>query len=359
MVEAMRGDRLTSGPQVVAFEKELAEHVGGTPCVAVSSGTAALHTAYAAAGLSAGDEVITSPITFAATATTAVLRGATVVFADVRDDGAPTIDPDAVRSAVTPKTRVISVVDYAGHPAEYEPLRAVAADAGAALVADAAHSFGATYRGAQVGTLADLTAFSFFPNGPITTGEGGALAVADPALRRRARYFRDLGQVGEGGDQRQPNEGGWHQEVQELGLNYRLSDILCGLGRSQLRRVAFFTARRAAIARRYAELLVDIPGLGLPTVRDDVTHAWHLYPVRVSDGRRREVYDRMTAAGIGVAVHYLPVYRHPVFAERGYRRGMCPRAEAFYADQLSLPIFPDLTDAEQDKVVAELRQILG
>jgi perosamine synthetase len=358
VVATLHSDWLTTGPQVAAFEADLAGWTGGVPCVSVSNGTAALHTAYAAAGVGPGDEVVTSPMTFVATAATAVTRGARVVFADVEPDTA-NLDPAAVRAAVGPRTRVVTAVDYAGHPAEYDALRAVTRDAGALLIADAAHSIGAHYRGAPVGSVADLTTFSFFPTKNLTTAEGGAVATAADDLLQRARRFRNIGLVRDRRAQRYPEEGGWHQEVHEFGLNYRLPDVLCALGRSQLRRLATFKARRQALFDRYRRLLAGVPGLALPARRAWVDPVWHLFPVRVLDGRRREAYDRLRAAGIGVQVNYLPVYWHPVFEDLGYRRGECPRAEAFYAEELSLPLYPDLTEADQDRVVEELRTIMG
>ncbi|GAA0798949.1 DegT/DnrJ/EryC1/StrS family aminotransferase [Spirilliplanes yamanashiensis] len=355
VVAALRSDWLTTGPRVDAFEAELAA-VAGAPCAAVSNGTAALHTAYAAARVGPGDEVVTTPMTFVATASTAAMLGATVVFADVEEDTA-NLDPAAASAATTARTRAITAVDYAGHPAEYDDLRKVADSAGAVLIADAAHAIGSAYRGRPVGSLADLTTFSFFPTKNLTTGEGGAVATADPALMARVRRFRTVGI--ERRELRYPDEGGWHQEVPEFGLNYRLPDVLCALGSSQLRRLAAFKARRAALSARYDELLAGVPGLRLPARRAWADPLRHLYPVRVLGGRRREVYDRLRAAGIGVQVNYIPAYWHPVFADLGYRRGMCPVAEAFYAEQLSLPLYADLTDAEQDRVVAELRRILS
>ncbi|MEV8504169.1 DegT/DnrJ/EryC1/StrS family aminotransferase [Actinoplanes sp. NPDC051475] len=353
---ALRSDWLTTGPRVEQFEKDLAE-VAGAPCAAVINGTAALHTAYAAAGIGPGDEVITTPMTFYATAGTASMLGATVVFADVEEDTA-NLDPFAVEAAVTPRTRAITAVDYAGHPAEYDALRKVADSVDAVLIADAAHAIGSTYWGRPVGTLADLTTFSFFPTKNLTTGEGGAVASTDPELLRRARVFRTVGLVRDRARMRHPDEGGWHQEVHEFGLNYRLPDVLCAMGSSQLRRLPAFKARRQQLSARYDELLADVPGLRLPATRDHVDPMRHLYPVRVLDGRRREVFDRMRAAGVGVQVNYVPVYWHPVYEDLGYRRGMCPNAEAFYAEQLSLPLFYDLTDAEQDRVVETLRTVL-
>ncbi|MGW2150209.1 DegT/DnrJ/EryC1/StrS family aminotransferase [Nonomuraea bangladeshensis] len=353
----LRGDWLTTGPAVAAFEAELARWTGGVPCVAVTSGTAALHVAYVAAGVRPGDEVITTPLTFVATAATAALLGARVRFADVQPDTG-NLDPDAVTALVTGRTRAVTAVDYAGHPADYDQLREVAERAGARLIADSAHSLGASYKDQPVGTLADLTTFSFFPTKTVTTAEGGAVAAADPELRLRAARFMNHGLVREPAAQRDPGVGGWHQEVHAFGLNYRLPDVLCALGVSQLRRLARFRERRAELVARYNVLLRDVPGLTLPARRAYVSPSWHLYPVRVRHGRRREVYDRMRAAGIGVQVNYIPVYWHPVFEDLGYRRGMCPAAEAYYAEELSLPLFPDLTDAEQDHVVDTLAAIL-
>lgn len=354
----LTGDWLTTGPAVGAFEAELAAWTGGVPCVSVTSGTAALHTAYAAAGVGPGDEVVTSPITFVATAATAAMLGARVVFADVEQDTA-NLDPAAVEAVTGSRTRAVAAVDYAGHPAEYDALREIAARAGAVVVGDAAHSVGSRYRGRPVGALADLTTFSFFPTKTITTAEGGAVATADEELLRRARRFRNHGLVRDPQEQREPDEGDWHQEVHAFGLNYRLPDVLCALGISQVRRLGEFKTRRARLVARYNEALSGLPGLRLPARRPHVDPAWHLYAVGVLDGRRREVYERMRQAGIGVQVNYLPAYRHPVFADMGYRRGMCPVAEEFYARQLSLPLFPDLTDSDQDRVIEALHAILG
>ncbi|MEV5890053.1 aminotransferase class I/II-fold pyridoxal phosphate-dependent enzyme [Nonomuraea fuscirosea] len=358
VAEVLRGDWLTTGPAVGRFEAELARWTGGVPCVAVTSGTAALHVAYVAAGVGPGDEVVTSPLTFVATAATAALLGARVVFADVQPDTG-NLDPDAAAALVSCRTRAVTAVDYAGHPADYDELRTVTERFGAVLVGDSAHAIGSAYKDRPVGTLADLTTFSFFPTKTVTTAEGGAVAASDPERFRRAAAFRNHGLVREPSEQREPDEGGWHQEVHAFGLNYRLPDVLCALGLSQLRRLGRFRERRAELVARYNTLLRDVPGLTPPAQRAYVRPSWHLYPVRVRDGRRREVYERMRAAGIGVQVNYLPAYRHPVFADLGYRRGLCPRAEEYYAEQLSLPLFPDLTDAQQDRVVETLADILS
>jgi UDP-4-amino-4,6-dideoxy-N-acetyl-beta-L-altrosamine transaminase len=349
----LRGDWLTTGPAVAAFEEAVSGVAGGHRTVSCTSGTAALHVAYAALGVGPGDEVVTTPMTFVATASGASLRGATVVFADVDPDTA-LLDPAAVDAAVTDRTRVVAAVDYAGHPCDYDALQPIADRVGAVTLADAAHSVGGSYRGRPVGDLADVTTMSFFPTKNLTTAEGGAVVAKDADVARRAAEFHNIGLVRDPDRFEITDQGPWHQEVHELGLNYRLTDVACALGLSQLRRLDRFTARRAAIKARYDAALADVPGVRTPPQAPDVSPAWHLYPLRVLDGRRLEVFERMREAGIGVQVNYLPVHWHPVYARQGYRRGSCPNAEAFYEQELSLPMFPDLTDDQVDSVVEAL-----
>ena len=351
----LRGDWLTTGPAVSDFEEAIAALAGlpASQAVTTTSGTAALHTAYAALGLGRGDEVVTTPMTFVATASAASLLGATVVFADVEEDTA-LLDPAAVEAAVTHRTRAIAAVDYAGHPADYDTLQQIADLIGAVTLADAAHSVGGSYRDRPVGRLADVTTMSFFPTKNLTTAEGGAAVFREADVARRAREFRNIGLVRDPARFRIEDEGPWHQEVHEFGVNYRLTDVACALGLSQLRRLASFTRRRAEITARYREALTGVDGLRLPTQRADVSPAWHLFPLRVLGGRRREIFEKLRASGIGVQVNYVPVYWHPVYADLGYRRGLCPRAEAFYTEELSLPLFPDLTDDDVDRVIETL-----
>ncbi len=358
VVEVLRGDWLTTGPTVAAFEEAVGTLAGGHRAVSCTSGTAALHTAYAALGLGPGDQVLTTPMTFVATASCASVLGAEIVFADVEEDTA-LLDPAAVEAALTERTRVVAAVDYAGHPAAYDALQPLADRVGAVTLADAAHSVGGSAQGRPVGDLADVTTMSFFPTKNLTTGEGGATVFRDPALAQRAHEFHNIGLVRDPARFRLEEQGPWHQEVHAFGLNYRLTDLACGLGLAQLRRLADFTRRRAEIKSRYDTALADVDGVRTPAQRDDVSPAWHLYPLRVLDGRRREVFEGMRERGIGVQVNYLPVYWHPAYADLGYRRGMCPRAEAFYAEELSLPMYPGLTDAEADRVVETLLDVLG
>jgi len=353
VVRILRGDWLTTGPTVAEFERAVGELAGGHRAVSVTSGTSALHAAYSALGLSDGDDVVTTPMTFVATASTASVLGANVIFADI-DDETGLIDPAAVDAVATDRTRVIAAVDYAGQAAEYDRLQAIADRVGAVTLDDAAHSIGGTYRGRPVGDLADVTTFSFFPTKNMTTGEGGAVVCKDPALAQRVHEFHFIGLVRDPDRFEITDEGPWHQEVHEFGLNYRLTDIASALGLAQLKRLERFKQRRTEIVARYNAAFADVEGVRTPGQRDDTDPMWHLYPLRVLDGRRREVFEKMRAAGVGVQVNYIPVYWHPVYANAGYRRGMCPNAEAFYAEELSLPIFPDLTDSQVDQVVETL-----
>jgi UDP-4-amino-4,6-dideoxy-N-acetyl-beta-L-altrosamine transaminase len=358
VAEVLRGDWLTTGPTVTAFEEALAARVGAVRAVSATSGTAALHIAYAALGVGPGDEVLTTPMTFVATASCALALGATVRFADVEEDTV-NLDPSAVAAEAGTRTRVVAAVDYAGHPADMDAIRKAAGAVGAAVVEDAAHSIGSTYRGRPVGSFADATCYSFFPTKNMTTAEGGAVAVLDAEVGERAHRFHTIGLVRDRARMRHPDEGPWHQEVHEYGLNYRLPDVLAALGLSQLRRLSDFKARRAAVFERYREGLHDLDGVRLPVCRADVDPVWHLYPIRVPGDRRREVFDGLRARGIGVQVNYLPVYWHPLFEDLGFRRGMCPNAEAFYREEISLPMHAALTDDEVDRVIDAVRATVG
>ncbi|UUE21896.1 DegT/DnrJ/EryC1/StrS family aminotransferase [Microbacterium sp. J1-1] len=355
---ALRGEWLTTGPTVAAFEAEIAAIAGTDDAVVVTSGTAALHVAYAAAGVTSGDQVIVPALTFAATASTASLLGAEIVFADVEEDTG-NIDPESVAALATERTAVISAVDYAGHPADVDVLLPIARAAGALVLEDAAHSIGSTLRERPVGSLADLTTFSFFPTKNMTTAEGGAVVSNSEALIAASRGFRGHGLVRDRGEQRYPNEGPWHQEIHKLGLNYRLPDVLCALGINQIRRLAEFKASRTTVFERYQDGLGDLDGLTLPTKRSDVDPMWHLFPVRVHDGRRREVFERLREEGILVQVNYMPVYWHPYYEDLGYRRGLCPVAERYYSEEISLPMYAHLDASDQDRVIEALRSILA
>jgi UDP-4-amino-4,6-dideoxy-N-acetyl-beta-L-altrosamine transaminase len=354
VVEVLRSDFLTTGPQIERFEAALQAETGTRHAVALNSGTSALHAMYFAAGIVTGDEIVTSPLTFAATANAALYLGASVRFADVDDTG--NLDPDAVEGALTDRTRAIVAVDYTGHPADYDRLRPIAESRGLALLADAAHSLGATYHGRRVGGLADASSLSFHPVKLITTGEGGAVVTDDEAIASRAARFRTHG-ITRDRAQLRADEGPWYHEMQILGFNYRLTDLQAALGTSQARRLDGFLARRREIARRYHEALADLDAITLPSIVAGVEPAWHLYVVRVAGdmARRRPFYERLHELGLGVQVHYIPVYLHPYYADLGYPPGLCPRAEDFYRRAVSLPIFPKMDDADVDRVIERVR----
>jgi perosamine synthetase len=353
----LEGEFLTTGPAVADFESAISAFVGGTPTFAVSSGTAALQAAYAGAGITTSDEIITTPLTFVATQATAILLGASIVFADVRPDTG-TLDPANVESLITPRTKAIVTVDYAGNPVDLEELRRIANAHGILLIEDAAHSLGSTYKGAPVGSIADITTFSFFPTKNVTTGEGGAVAALDPSIFDRAKRFARQGLVREPDRFMIKDEGPWHQEVHEFGLNYRLPDILAALGLSQLNRISDFKERRRQIKSTYDAFFKETPELTVPVAGPDADPLWHLYPLRVPSNRRREMVEKLREAGIGVQVNYIPAYWHPAFSQESYPRGLCPIAEDFYQTEISLPLHTRLTDREVEYVATTVIGLL-
>lgn len=359
VLEVLGSDWLTTGPKVDEFEQALAEAVGAEHAVAVANGTAALHASMFALGIGPGDEVIVPSLTFAASANCVVYQGGKPVFADVLADTL-LLDPAAVEALVTPRTKAIVAVDYAGQPCDYDALGQLAAHHGLALVADACHAPGARYKGRPVGTLARLNTFSFHPVKHITTGEGGMITTADADLARRMRLFRNHGITT---DHRQRAAlGSWFYEMTELGYNYRLPDLSCALGISQLKKLPGRVARRREIARRYDEALEHLPSFAGLAIRPGVEHAYHLYVVRLRTPQllehRAEVFAALRAEGIGVNVHYIPVHLHPFYRQHfGSGPGLCPVAEAAYEEILSLPMFAAMGDSDVDDVLAALAKV--
>jgi perosamine synthetase len=357
---ALQSDFLTTGPQVAKFEEAFAAEVGSTHAVAVSSGTAALHAAVFAAGIGAGDEVITTPMTFAASANCVRYQGGTVRFADVRRDTL-TIDAQRVRDAIGPRTRGIIAVDYAGQPADLEDIQSIAAGRGIVVVEDAAHALGATYKARKIGSISTLTTFSLHPVKQITTGEGGMVTTNDEALAERVRRFRNHGIVDD--YRRRAAAATWFYEMEDLGNNYRLTDFQSALGLSQLRKLSSWVARRRALAARYDAALGDIAEIELPQVQSDRESAWHLYVIRLHLDRlrvgRAQFFAALRAENIGVNVHYIPVPWHPYYQKLGCRRGQWPAAESEYERLLSLPLWPGMTDQDLDDTVAGVRKVVA
>jgi len=357
VVSALKSDWLTTGPLVENFETKLQEVVG-SPTISVSSGTAALHCAYAAIGLEPGDEVITPPITFVATQATAAMLGAKIVFCDVNLQTG-NIDSSQVEGLINSKTKAMVAVDYAGHPCEMDELRRISDKYGIYLIEDAAHSIGSTYRDKPVGSLADLTTFSFFPTKNMTTGEGGAVASPNPELLLRARRFARQGLVRESKNFKLREDGPWHQEVHEFGLNYRLPDILCALGISQISKLAAFKEKRRLLFDLYNAKLDGIPFLSLPSEQPYVSSNWHLYPLRVEASRRRGLFDYLRALGFGVQVNYFPVYRHPVFSELDVNFREYPNSERFYSEEISLPMHVEISERDIENICQAIAEFLS
>ncbi|MFD2333514.1 UDP-4-amino-4,6-dideoxy-N-acetyl-beta-L-altrosamine transaminase [Cohnella sp. GCM10020058] len=360
VVNVLKSDFLTTGPSVDAFEAKLAEYVGARHAVSFSNGTAALHAACYAAGIGPGDEVVTAPLTFAASANAVLFRGGMPVFADI-DERTWNIDPAAVEQRITPKTKALLPVHYAGQPADLGALSALAKRHGLIVIEDAAHALGARYRGKRIGGIGDMTAFSFHPVKSITTGEGGAVTTDNPDFYERLLAFRTHGITRDPRKlERQP--GGWHYEMQQLGYNYRMTDLQAALGISQLRKADRFLERRRRYAAMYDEAFAGTKELTLPCQEPFARSAWHLYAVRLNTGTLRadrgDVYEALRRENVGTNVHYLPVYLHPYYRNLGYEPGLCPRAERLYDEILTLPLFPKMSKRDVRDVIQAVNKVL-
>lgn len=353
VVKSLQSDWLTIGPLVEQFEAEI-EKITGSSAVSVNSGTAALHCAYAAINLEKGDEVITPPITFIATQATAAFFGAKIVFADVMDDTG-NIDPESVEEKITSNTKAIVAVDFAGHPADMHELRKIADKYGLYLLEDASHSLGSVYHGKSVGTLADITTFSFFPTKNITTAEGGAICSQDIKLLKSAKRFARQGVIRSIDDFKLEPDGPWHQEVHNFGLNYRLPDVLCALGISQIKKLSEFKVKRTEMFNFYNSALSNLAWLKTPAQREFVDPFWHLYPIRVDAELRKNLYTYLRKSDIGVQVNYIPAYRHPVFESLRINPSLYPNSESFYRSELSIPFHLDLTPADLEYIVVKIK----
>lgn len=376
VVAVLKSDWLTTGPKVGEFEERFAARVGARHAVSFSSGTAALHGAAFAAGLGPGDEAITTPMTFCATANCILYQGATPIFADVSADTL-NLDPEAVaerfsagKSSVRKaslrkpgRVKAIIAVDYAGHPAALDELGRLAQTQARRifLIEDACHALGAEYHGKRVGSIADMTVFSFHPVKHLTTGEGGMVATNDAGLAETLRRFRNHGISSDSRERRESGE--WFYEMVLLGFNYRVSDIACALGLSQLERLDANLARRREIAAQYQAGLGDSPSIMTPWVRQGVDPAWHLYPIRLRlemlTAGRAEILRALRAENIGVSVHYIPVHRHPYYRDRFKATETYAVAEDAYERLISLPIFHSMTDQEVQDVISALHKVLA
>lgn len=357
VVEALSSAWLTTGPRVAAFEKAFAHHCGVSDGVAVNSGTAALHCAMRAIGVGPGDEVVVPALTFAASANAVLYEGALPVFADVESDTL-LVDPQSVASKISPKTKAIVAVDYAGQPADYDALRRLAQNHGIAVIADACHAPGALYKGRKTGTLADISCFSFHPVKHLTTCEGGMAVTNDAAMAAHMRRFRNHG-IDSDHSAREA-KGAYAYDMVELGYNYRLPDVQCALGMTQLARLSDWVAARQRIARLYDEALAGLAAITPLKTHDDRTHAYHLYVVKLAGGVDRDrIFAHLRSRGIGANVHYGPVHLHSFYRKRGFAPGIAPMAEAASKQILTLPMFPAMRDGDVARVVQALAEAVA
>ncbi|MEY8392186.1 UDP-4-amino-4,6-dideoxy-N-acetyl-beta-L-altrosamine transaminase [Lachnospiraceae bacterium] len=359
--EVLRSPFITSGPKVERLEERLAEYTGAKYAVMVSSGTAALHCACLAAGLKEGDEVITTPMTFAASANCILYCGATPVFADI-DIKTYNIDPQSIREKITEKTKAVIAVDFTGQPVKIEEIRGICEEFGLIFIEDGAHSIGSKYKNKMVGSLADMTIFSFHPVKTITGGEGGAILTNDDNLYKKLVLYHNHGRVNLPEEMEEIHEEPWYYEQQALGFNYRLTDFQSALIDSQLEKIEGFIARRKEIVRKYNEAFAEVPELILQEEIAEADTCRHLYIIRLDLERlncsRLAFFNAMGAENVVPQIHYIPVYYFPYYQRKGYKKGLCPIAEFVYEGILSIPLFPKMTDYDVETVIHAVKKII-
>ena len=356
VVDVLKSDYLTCGPKIGELEKKLCQITGAKYAVVCSNGTAALHMACMAAGVEPGDEVITTPVTFAASANCALYCGARPVFADIRED-TYNIDPESVAERTGEKTKAVVAVDFTGQSVQLDELLEVCREKGLVLIEDGAHVIGTKYKGRPNGSIADMTTFSFHPVKTVTGGEGGAVLTNSEAYYQKLLLYRAHGITRDTDLMEGRPEGGWYYEQLELGYNYRMTDIQAALGCSQMNKLDMFLARRRQLVERYNQAFAGVPNLVVPKQLENTKSGWHLYVVQVLGRDRKEVFAALQKVGIGVNVHYIPLYHHPYYKNHGYQGIFCPNAESLYQHMISLPLYPGMTDEMQDIVVENLLKI--
>ncbi len=360
--EVLKSDFLTTGPKVKEFEEKIAEYVGVKYAVAFSNGTAALHGACYAAGIGEGDEVITTPITFAASANCVLYMNGTPVFADINSDNF-NIDVNEIKNKITPKTKAIIPVDYTGQAVDMDSIREAIKDTDIVIIEDSAHGLGTKYKGIPIGRSADMTMFSFHPVKTVTTGEGGIITTNNAEYYRKLINFRSHGITRDKNQIEKKDAGSWYYEQLALGYNYRLTDIQAALGISQLNKIHDFIQRRKEIVKRYNEAFNEIDEIILHKNEDYSDTVNHIYVLKLNLSKlkadREEIFNALSAENIGVNVHYIPVYLHPYYRKLGYKKGLCPKAEELYNAIITIPLFPAMTSNDVDDVINGVKKIIN
>jgi UDP-4-amino-4,6-dideoxy-N-acetyl-beta-L-altrosamine transaminase len=360
VVEVLKGDYLTTGPYVSKFEQAVAQYVGAKYAIAFSNGTAALHGACFAAGIGQGDEVITTPMTFAASANCVLYQGGTPVFADI-DEKTYNIDPIKIEEKITDKTKAIIPVDFTGQPVELDRILEIAKKYNLVVIEDAAHALGATYKGRKIGSISDMTMFSFHPVKHITSGEGGIITTNNEEYYEKLLQFRSHGITREK-DKLNEYHGPWYYEMQFLGYNYRMTDIQAALGTSQLKKIDKFVELRRKYVAMYNEAFKDMDEIITPFQHEDGQSSWHLYIIRLKLDKlaasRREVFEALQQQNIGVNVHYIPVHLQHYYQQLGYKKGICPNAEKLYEEMITLPLFPAMSEEDVNDVIKAVKRTI-
>jgi len=361
VVNVLKSDYLTTGPAVNEFEQAVAFYVGAKYAIAFSNGTAALHGACFAAGIGKDDEVITTSMTFAASSNCILYQGGKPVFADI-DSRTYNIDPKKVEELITDRTKAIIPVHFTGQPVELDAIHQIAKNHNLVVIEDAAHALGATYKGNRVGSLSDMTMFSFHPVKHITSGEGGIITTNNEEYYQKLLQFRSHGITREP-DKLIENHGPWYYEMQFLGFNYRMTDIQAALGTSQLKKIDKFVELRKKYALKYDEAFKEINEIQTPYQYQYGSSSWHLYVIRLAleklTGSRKEIFEALLNENIGVNVHYIPVHLQPYYQQLGYQKGICPNAEKLYEEIITLPLFPAMTEEDVNDVISAVNKVIN
>ena len=357
VLNVFKKERITQGPKVEEFEKAVSRYCKAKYAVAVSSGTSALHSAYIALNIKEGDEVITTPLTFAATANCIIFCKGKPVFADIEKD-ILNIDPQKIEEKITEKTKAIVIVDFAGHPCDYDKIKKIAKEYGLFIIEDAAHSLGSEYKGKKVGSFSDITTLSFHPVKAITTGEGGMVLTNNKKFYERLKAIRHHGIV------RKPKIAPWYYEINEIGHNFRITDFQCALGISQLKKLDKFIKRRREIVKIYNSAFKDTKEIFLPVEKDYAKSSWHIYPIRLNLEKlkvvRKNIFEELQKKGIGVQVHYIPLHLQPFYKKKfNYKKGDFKVSEDYYNRAITIPLFPKMTNEEIEKTIKALKETIN